>query len=344
MTKVDFFITRLLQSKLKQEKKMKSFIAKAILLSALSFQNAFAINLTFDFQVNSSGPSIYPCNAGIRHADSARICKDRVTGNTCTPGCAAGNTAECTAGTTSKTCVCTGEENGTQGHWRLDFLKASHADWTDNGTAIGAQTTANLNAGNTNSSWNQVFPNEVTAFGKQLTGMSVNLGSEIYGAEYFVDVCYRGPQIDYTNVNDVNFALKAKVTVNNLRTGAGQPNYQDLATLKTRAEIKCFMDNSFNYCSQADQLPGSSSTSTCGTATSLNYNWTQGIGGTFVPATTSAQELTLLSNSSMGSSSAKVPRFCYVRYYFQESSKNMRLWKLQQAKACTYTEISEPAE
>jgi len=174
--------------------------------------------------------------------------------------------------------------------------------------------------------------------------MTVNLGSEVYGAEYFVDVCYRGPQIDYTNVNDVNFALKAKVTVTNLRNQNGQPNYQNLAALKTKAEVKCFMDNSFNNCSQADQLPGSASTSECGTTTSVNYNW-NAVSGLIGLANNSAQEQSLLTYGTMGNtSSQKVPRYCVVRYYFQETSKTQRLWKLQQAQACTYTEISEPTE
>lgn len=310
---------------------MKKILILASMLMALVASNAFAVNLTFKFDVNSSGPSIYPCNAGIRHIQNARTCKSRIDGSSCTLGCANGNTNECTGGTNPNSCVCTGEDNGLQGTWRLDFLKASYADWTDNNANAGSQSSSNLTAINSNS-FNSLFT-ENAAYGKQLTSMTVNLGSEVYGADYYVDVCYRGPQIDYTNISDVNFALKAKVTVTNLRNGASQPNYQNLADLKTKAEVKCYMDNSFSY-NNADSVP-----------TTIGYNWFLN-SSVLGLANQSAQELNLLPNiNSMGStSSQKVPRFCVVRYHFSENSKTQRLWKLQQAQACTYTEISEPSE
>ena len=31
----------------------------------------------------------------------------------------------------------------------------------------------------------------MAAYKKQIKDMTINLGSEIYGAEYFVDICYR---------------------------------------------------------------------------------------------------------------------------------------------------------
>lgn len=319
---------------------MRSILLTAVAFIALSAQNAFAVNLTFQFDVNSSGPSIYACNAGIRHAESARICYDRISGNSCTPSCAAGNAASCTNGATPQSCVCTGEENGgVQGTWRLDYLKATTADWVDNTGAATNVASTSIEAPNS-ANFATVFGSDGAAFGKQLTGMTINLGSEVYGAEYFVDVCYRGPQIDYTNIPGLNFGLKGKVTVTNLRaTVSGAPNYQDVAKLNAKAEVRCFMQDSFDNCT-ADTIPGVSVG--CGNTADGFYNYTAN-SGAYTPMYTSAQETTLLSTNSFSAGATKrTPRFCVVRYTFKESALTMRKWKLQQARACTYTEITEP--
>lgn len=321
---------------------------KLLLVAAcfLAFaQSAFAINLTFKFDVYSSGPSIYPCNAGLKHGDTGRVCEDRVTGNSCSLGCASGDTSLCTTGTTPESCVCSGGDNNNQGAYRLDFLNVKHANWTDNGEEAGAQTSTKINANESLSAFNTVFNQSSTGFyGKQLTEMSVNLGSELYGAEYFVDVCYRGPQIDYKDVAGINFALKAKVTVNNLTKGNGQEvDYKTVSDLSTKAEVKCYMEDEYEYCQ---------ATGHCGGTTSINpavdlipnvigYNYTKNSGNYQTLAGTS-QEKTLLTDGAMKSGNDKTPRFCVVRYFFKENATSFRKWKLQAAQACTYTEINEP--
>ena len=124
---------------------MRKFLLSAVALLALSAQSAFAINLTFQFDVNSSGPSIYACNAGIKHGGGdANICYDRVTAQACSARCAAGNMNACEVGQSPKNCVCTGEYDavGNQGTYRMDFLQANTADWQDNqvGAATGSAT------------------------------------------------------------------------------------------------------------------------------------------------------------------------------------------------------------
>lgn len=307
-------------------------------------QAAFAINLTFKFDVYSSGPSIYACNAGLKHAPADRQCYDRVSGNSCRPGCASGNQALCAPGTTPQSCVCTGGDDNNQGGYRLDYLNVKYADWKDNGETAGSQTSTRLEA-KTNV-FNSVFAENSNFFyGKQLTEMNINLGSEQYGAEYFLDVCYRGPQIDYNNVDGINFALKGKVTVNNLTKGNGQEvDYKTVADLSTKAEIKCYMEDEYQYCLQ---------TGNCGGTTTLNpavdsipsvigYNYFKNSGNYQTLAGTS-QEKTLLTDGSMKYGTEKTPRFCVVRYFFKENATTFRKWKLQAAEACTYTEINEPA-
>lgn len=327
---------------------------RKLLLVAACFmafaQSAFAINLTFKFDVYSSGPSIYPCNAGLKHADTGRVCKDRVTNAFCSLGCASGDTKLCTPGTTPESCVCSGGDDNNQGGYRLDFLNVKHADWTDNGETAGAQTTSKIIANPSLTAFNSVFTQSSTGFyKKQLTEMSVNLGSELYGAEYFVDVCYRGPQIDYKDVygsNGINFALKAKVTVNNLTKGNHQEvDYKVVSDLSTKAEVKCYMKDEYEYC----QATGNN----CGGTTTLNpavdtipeiigYNYFQN-PGVYQSLSGVAQEQTLITDGTMASGREKTPRFCVVRYFFKENANTFRKWKLQAAQACTYTEINEPA-
>jgi hypothetical protein len=115
---------------------MRLLLALVVLLN---MANAIAVSLEFKFDVNSSGPSIYPCNAGIKHASySNRVCYDRVTNQSCNPAEDCLNTPECN-------CVCTGSTSG-QGETRLDYLSVSSAEWTDNGEVVGATSARNLYA------------------------------------------------------------------------------------------------------------------------------------------------------------------------------------------------------
>ncbi len=328
---------------------MRKLLLSAAWLLALSAQNAFAINLTFQFDVNSSGPSIYACNAGIKHVAATNVCFDRNTNLACTPGCAAGVESQCKGGATPSSCVCTGEnyDSGTQGTWRLDFLQANSALWTDNQVQSGAST-AHLLAADGSANYSQItagsFP-VLNAYGRQLKDLTINLGSEVYNAEYFVDICYRGPQIDYRHngqsVPGLNFALKANATVFDIKLADGQ-SYRALSGLQVKAEAKCLMNDEFDYC-LADLIPGE--TSGCGTTTATAHTYGKvSNNGVFVDMSGSAINVAkLIADASMNSNGQVTPRFCQVRYSFQETSRKIRKWKLQQARICTYTEISEPS-
>jgi hypothetical protein len=308
-----------------------------------------AVNLSFQFDVNSSGPSIYACNAGIKQVAESNICFNRITNLACSPGCAAGNLSQCSGGATPSNCVCTGESlnSGTQGTWRLNYLKASTSEWTDNQVASGSATNHMITA-NGSSSFAQIssgaFP-VLAAYGRQINNMSINLGSEVYGAEYFVDICYRGPQINYrengTNVPGVNFALKANATIFDIKLADGK-SYRELSKLQVMAEARCIMNDTFDYC-LADLLPGE--TSSCGTTTATAHTYGRvSNSGAFIDMSGNAINVAqLISDASMNSNGHFTPRFCQVRFTFKESSKTMRKWKSQQARICTYTEISEPA-
>lgn len=334
---------------------MRKLLLSAVALLALSAQSAFAINLTFQFDVNSSGPSIYACNAGIKHGNGdANICYDRVTNNTCTPGCAAGNMNACTAGQLPKNCVCTGEfdPSGNQGTYRMDFLQANTADWEDNQTAATNGLASHILTADkisTGAKFNQIFGTDSgtsdwtvpASYKKQIKDMTINLGSEIYGAEYFVDICYRGPQIDYRHndrtVDGLNFNLKAFATIFDIKQADGK-SYNTLAKLEVKAEAKCIVNDNFDYC-LADVLPGD--TTGCGQTATVTHNYS--FGSNFASINNGVNVNKLINETTIAAGGNKTPRFCQIRYSFKETARTtMRKWKLQQARICTYTEITEP--
>ncbi len=299
---------------------MKSILLSATAFLALSVQNAFAVNLTFQFALSSSSPSVYACNAGIRHAEHAAICWDRQTGLSCDP----------TTATPPSSCVCTGETGGTRGSWERDIMTSKSADWVDNSGAAGSTTDTDTAATNSSSAYSSLFATDAIAYTKQITELTFNLGSEVYGTEYYVDICYRGTQVAQGN-NGNNYSLKGNVTVTNLRAAdVTAPNYQLVADLQGKAEINCYMSKNGNT---TDITPGT-----------ITYNYNSNSGGTFTSLSTSATQVSLLADASMNGSvpgADKTPRFCIARYYFKENASTERKWKLQNAKAALYTEISD---
>jgi len=346
---------------------MRKLLLSVVALFAMSAQNAFAINLTFQFDVNSSGPSIYACNAGIKHGKKqGNQCYDRRDATrTCTAGCAAGNVAACINDVKPVDCVCTGEfdPTGNQGTYRMDFLQATTYDWADNQEKMDESTkkvhtkTADGKVVGNNVVFNQLFGADEgkqnftvnAAYEKQIKDMSINLGSELYGAEYFVDICYRGPQIDYKQengtVDGLNFNLIAKATSFDIKkgvTGVTDPNYVRYATLaglKVKAEARCILDDNFDYC-LADVLPGNNTA--CGQNDPTYY---EHLGDGEKDLGLNTNVANLIHANSIENGKNRTPRFCQIRYTFRETkTTEMRKWKLQNARICTYTEISEPGK
>jgi hypothetical protein len=299
-----------------------------MLLTALS---ANAVNLAFKFDVTSSGNSMYACDAGLVHTNPAgRVCYDRRTLNSCNPKVA------CTTGDNCD-CVCTGgglgdRYNNDQGEYRLDFMTASYGNWTDNGVKVGHVTTKKYTAGA--SSFKRLFADN-SKFGKQLTALSFDLGSERYGAEYFVDVCFRATQIEYPSSFDngdrLNWSILGGVTVTDLGKNASSTpfnfnttsnndyeknsTYQTLSGLKVRAILYCKNKNGHRV---APVDTGYRSFSNAQLIKLIDTNTNQDLKG------------------------------CYFRYYFKESKTagipSVRKWKKQKARICTYSSVNEPLE
>ncbi len=299
------------------------------LIALGSVSAANAINLTFQFDVQSSGSSIYACNAGLQHPTSQDVvCYDRYDLSACNPrNCE--EEQECN-------CVCTGGLYGTNhrvsraGHYRLDYMQASYADWTDNGEAMGPVQTVNKSAKNSSTygSYNSVFPG--VDFNHQLKDLHFMLGSERYGAEYFLDVCYRAPQIEYPNNVGLNYRIDEVVTITDLVNGEGDTNF-DLGNSGTRYytdkpyyELANLQVKSVTYCKDKD-------------------------GEVVINKTTSWQSFTTAQNIALLTiSTRKDLKGCVVRYIFREMNTtgidSIRKWKKQEARVCTYTSVNEPSE
>jgi len=319
---------------------------KKILLSVVALvvmTSAQAVNLKFQFDVFSSGDSLYPCNAGIAHAGyQSRVCYDRENPTqSCNPHVACPNTPdapECN-------CVCTGDgANNGQGERRLDFMEASYSKWKDNQfTSQGRSTTVTQIASSSANNYNTIFPTDATAssakdekfFKKQLRSLSFNLGSERYGSRYFLDVCFRGPQIDYfgANINALNWTVKSAVTVQDLSDT--KKKYQDLAGLSVESFVVCDRQD-FAGDLANNKVPSFANFEVDYDADLINYT---SLANADVASGNNFQAGEALSGK-------RAPKFCVVRYVFKEENRqgieSLRLWKKQHAKICTETTFNEP--
>ncbi len=339
---------------------MKLAVAAIVMVAA---QNASAISLRFKFKVFSSGPSIYACNAGLMHKPSNhQVCYFEGTTNACTK-------SDCSDGKVCNTkCICSSAGGG---EYLMDYMKAEVADWKDNGdTSTNNYVASSKQAGQTSFA---TLHTDSTAWDKTIRNLSFNLGSELYSAQYFVDICYRGPQIEYFEdqvTSTFNLLAQASATdfiadgVNpgdNSRDGLNMTpsfKYTQISDLKVQAFLVCDLQgqgdfqfarnkegkyntskNEAIFALGADQLPTAAGSKDFFRASSLTS------------ATASA---TNLLSVDVNAATVKAPRFCKVRYVFSETNGNqtntngyvvnLRKWQRHGAEMCTYTNVNEIAQ
>lgn len=293
---------------------------KFLTLVAMLFwaTNVFAINVQFDFDIFSSGQDIYACNAGLKHAPhDARVCFKRDNREeVCNPSlCASAESCDC---------VCTGSlvSNVQDGEWRLDFMRGSKAAWSDHGMAANAPVPFNIIAGRGNSSnnFNEVVNSTTSSrldrFNTELRSLSFQLGSERFGSEYYVDICFRASQVDYTSVlNDLNHSVRRQVTITDLTS----LSYSQLSALEVKSVVNCYAKTPTANFSGGSVYSTASNWQPFNSSTAVNY---------------SSQNIHKKNIDG-----------CTVRYYFRESVRegitSLRPWTAQEARVCTYTEFNE---
>lgn len=326
----------------------------------LSFQ-AEAISLRYKFKVFSSGPSIYPCNAGvIAQPTSQKVCYFENTQNVCNP-----DSCSTAKGNCESRCVCTGDNGG---DYLQNYGVAEYKDWKDHhqlnsvtgkGKKTFAVSSSKPYAFEDNASWDKV-----------LTNLHFDLGSELYSAKYYVDICYRGSQIEYfedqvaanwsvfTQAAGVNFLANGVNGGENNRDGLVIPEefikYTERAGVQVQTYVSCDFQGTGNYVyarnangqyNTADNEAGFSLASTG------NPNGATEGSGSFLSSSASslpASGVTTIDQWLVNNSS-KAPRFCKVRYVFTETNykaakPNLRSWTRHGAEMCTYTKIEEDAD
>lgn len=294
---------------------MKSFLTLVALVFAMS-TNTHAISVNFDFTIFSSGSDIYACNAALKHRPhDATVCYKRnepsrsCSPNSCNPG-------------QSCDCVCTGDVlNGNdQGEYRLDFMEGEYVNWTDHGLGnSGRPTKKTKEAGKYDFNFLVGNGDMNDSFDKELTKLRFNLGSERYGAEMILDVCYRSTQVEYDYDSTLNYSHDAQVSITDFsRTHLP---YEALARLEVKKTL---------LCSYKDSRGGRGSRG----------------GLQFVEET---PYFKFNSSNVLDFRSKNISRDienCVVRYTFREANreglKSLRLWTKQEAKVCTYTSFNEP--
>jgi hypothetical protein len=338
------------------------FTAVAALLLFAAAPSANAISLRFKFKTFSSGPNIYACNAGITAPQTnKKVCYFEGTTQACTQ-----DTCSTTGENCNTRCVCT-SSNG--GEWLMNYGKVSFEDWKDNGdTSISGQGTKTFASDSSAAGWVNAL-SETDSWNKRINNLSFNLGSELYGASYYVDICYRGPQIEYFQDQVVsNFNLKAQSNAtdflanganggDNNRDGLTIPGlvdgkkYTELAGLKVQAFVSCDLQGVGSY-QYAMNNQGQYNTSkneagfTMGsnnlpaTATEANSSFWSSSAAALGTGNVS------LIDTNITNSSTRAPRFCKVRYVFTETNvnatlPNLRKWQRHGAEMCTWTEINE---
>lgn len=334
------------------------FAALTVLTMAVS---ANAISLRYKFKVFSSGPNIYACNAGIMPQQTdKRVCYFQGTNQTCTPTDCSTTGAIC-----DSSCICS-SSNG--GDWLMNYGKVSYQDWKDNGDTSVTNQVVGKTFSAADGNWSQPLT-DTEAWNKRITDSSFNLGSELYSAKYFVDICYRGSQIEYFEDNvKGNWSLLAQAFATdflavgpnpgeNNRDGLVIPGtvdgkkYTELAGVTVQAFVTCDLqgqgsyvyarnlsnqyntaDNEAGFTFGANKLPNGATEG----ATAFWQSSAKGVSASVAD----------LLNPWIVNNSSKAPRFCKVRYVFTENNwssnlPNLRKWQRHGAEMCTYTDITE---
>ncbi|MGE0632567.1 MAG: protease [Pseudobdellovibrionaceae bacterium] len=338
----------------------KTMSLLAVLGLALSLtQTANAISLRFKFKTFSSGPNIYACNAGIRSQQTnKKVCYFEGTQTACTS-----DNCDSTAQNCNTRCICSSADGG---EWLMNYGKSDYMNWKDNGSGpdTGVQTNKIFKSGDAN--WAQLF-SDSDSWGKSIKNLSFNLGSELYGAQYFVDICYRGPQIEYykdgvtasftayAQALATDFIANGENGGDNNRDGLVFPapaglKYTELSDLKVQAFMVCDLqgvggiknaaNNSGVYNTTDNEATFSLSSGIPTGSTESGSFWSSS-QKTF---TTGAGDL--ISNLWFVNGTTTAPRFCKVRYVFTENNvntalPNLRKWQRHGAEMCTYTRINE---
>jgi hypothetical protein len=359
---------------------MKRFV-RGLATAAVTFMamQANAVQVTYTFRVNSSGPSIYPCNAGLLtenpyHGDKA-ICYTADTHEVCNPQCVG---VDCQGNDNGKpgpelpnpgptphphfagmqlfggdqhhnppggnepprknACECTTEYGRKNGN----YLHATYTPWGENNDPHKDVISGQGNQ------FAKLFNDEVTPYKNVLQTLAFNLGSELYTAKYFVDICYRGSQIDYGTIN-TGWNILAETAVTDFGFAPGGQGYSKLSDLEMKAYVICTNQNKtceHGNCNDYDTMIDAQQVAQFNNSfldylTPGKFNYSD--KSNWQPAKGSFTQLIDNKNEDLGNHAAA--KFCKVRYVYSETNgldkdkAKHRKWQKHGANICTHTKI-----
>lgn len=346
---------------------MKSLVRAAMTFAILATaQQASAIGVTFNFRVNSSGPSIYPCNAGLYTPErNQRVCFIAGTKERCEPtcegeGCYPGDhkpkphgSASMSAATWTNptppaypprpekenSCVCS--TDGGEAH--ANYFTAAYRHWDETGSYHSMGYPRHTKKANIVSGLGKfnTLDKEHDSYGNILEKLTFNLGNELYNTSYFVDICYRGPQIDYGDFK-TKWHLKAAASLTDFGFQDAGHGYSKLADLGVAVKYICdygdYPECKGGKCGGIDpDLDPTSYRDNSAVFKDFHH------AGLDFKRFWSGENIQHLKNEDLNSY-GKAPRFCKVRYVFKERNGNspwamLRKWQKHGAQICTYSEI-----
>ncbi len=288
-----------------------------IALSALALvSGAQAANNTFKFRVFSSGADIFPCNAGIVH--SGTHAEQGYTVDTTNPNYN-GYGSE----------VVDSETNtSVSGSYLPDYMSydvVEFDEWTENQTLDHSGKEFSKYAGTQGSySWQAIFKDNSYLNLNQASDISYNnhkindvnyivssldfvLSSENYGAKYFVDICYYGPQFAPSTTGNRVYNLTSKVSFSNMVNGRDYLNKANVS-----ADVQVYCDGEYK-------------TSKMGQAVSA------------------ASQEVFYNNHQLVGTHSEAPAKCVVRYTFSENSEDRRNHAAHGGIFTLFTDITDPA-
>lgn len=270
-------------------------------LGLLLTQNVQAAGVNFHFLVNSSGTQIYPCDAGLYDANA---------------------------------------ENGES------WLSANYAAYDGNSVIapsawnslyLRANLPANLAASSTHPFKTIALSSGITAipytvgpakFGNVLrdetsTSSSINpneltfnLGSQKYGAKYFIDFCFRDSQVAWIpTMTAREYEIVDGVTSTNI-SSTGSSTYWENAILKVQGKIVCDSAPATITESVSASLDGLSGSSTS-VSSSLRPALALAVNAVQQPVLSTTVPFVLNVNTDTNN-------HCVIRYIFSENATNFR--------------------
>jgi hypothetical protein len=187
-----------------------------------------------------------------------------------------------------------------------DRATVTYAPWTDASETPGTSITRTVNAGD--GRYNILINEQLGAMNLKLSSLRFDFTSEIYATTFFVDVCYRGPQVNF-GTTAPTYLFSSVLTPAD--TTASGKSYLNAAKLSGLTEIRCD-----NQGAGALQAPSTSGNTVSVADTSELF----GAPDFYRSLSYSMNSSAVLPFTNLAvNTGAGTPRYCFARHWFWET-------------------------